>query len=282
MITGIPAWLKPTKFAISVTIYSFTMLWFLSLVDTTKLWRKRLVNIIGWVLTLTFLAEWIGILTQDLRGTTSHFNVATPFDAFMWSLMAIAILVLFMANLAIVVLLLTQRFKNPVLALALRLGMIITIIGLGQGYLMTSPTAQQMANWQAGESISIIGAHSVGVEDGGPGLPFLNWSTEGGDLRIGHFVGMHALQVIPFFALLIMRRRRLSETQKLNLVWIASAVYLSITALVTWQALRAQSIIQPDALTITVFTAIIMIGGVLAIPNLTPRKPLSHTERRLV
>ena len=282
MITGIPAWLKPTKFAISVTIYSFTMLWFLSLVDTTKLWRKRLVNIIGWVLTLTFLAEWIGILTQDLRGTTSHFNVATPFDAFMWSLMAIAILVLFMANLAIVVLLLTQRFKNPVLALALRLGMIITIIGLGQGYLMTSPTAQQMANWQAGESISIIGAHSVGVEDGGPGLPFLNWSTEGGDLRIGHFIGMHALQVIPFFALLIMRRRRLSETQKLNLVWIASAVYLSITALVTWQALRAQSIIQPDALTITVFTAIIMIGGVLAIPNLTPRKPLSHTERRLV
>ncbi len=281
-ITGAPAWLKPTKFAISVSIYSFTLLWFLSLIDTSKHWRKRLVNIIGWTLAITFLAEWVGIITQAARGTTSHFNVSSPFDAAIWSLMAVAIFILFMANIAVVILLLTQKFKSPVLAKALKLAMIIAVLGLAQGYLMTDPTAQQMAGWQTGEAITLIGAHTVGAEDGGAGLPFLNWSTEAGDLRIGHFVGMHALQVIPFLALVIMRRRKLTEKQQINLVFIASAAYLAITLLLTWQALRAQPITQPDSLTISVFAGIITISGILSLLNLSQNKQALNSQRPLL
>jgi hypothetical protein len=274
-ITGSPAWLKPTKFAISVSIYTFTILWFLSFVDTSQKWRARLVKITGWGLVLTLAAEWVGIIIQVFRGTTSHFNVSSPLNAALWSLMAVAIMILFITNIAIAVLLLRQKFENPVFAWGLRLGLLITIVGLGEGYLMTSPTAQQMAGWKNGEAVTIVGAHSVGVEDGGKGLPGLTWSTEGGDLRVGHFVGMHALQTLPFVAWFVSRRKRLATRQQLGLVWTAGLGYLGIVALVTWQALRAQSIISPDGLTLSVFTGIVVsilaatVGIIFSRPNQT-------------
>ncbi len=258
-ITGAPAWLKPTKFAISIVIYTFTLLWMMSFIDTGKRWRKRLVNVLGWVVLVTFAAEWFAIITQVFRGTTSHFNVSSPLNTVLWSLMGIAISILFIANLVIAGLLLAQRFNNPVFAWGLRLGLLITILGLAEGFLMTSPTAQQMAGLQAGERITIAGAHSVGVEDGGPGLPGLTWSTVGGDLRIGHFVGMHALQVLPFVAWFVSRRRRFSIRQQVQLVWTAALGYLGIVALVTGQALRAQPIIAPDSLTLAVFSGIVFV-----------------------
>jgi len=285
MITGVPAWLKPFKFAISITIYTVTMAWLLTFVRTDKIWKRRFVTITTWLITITLALEIVAIGLQAFRGTTSHYNVSTAFDTFWWTVMALAIMVLWFTNFAIAGVLWFERFDSPVVAWSVRLGLIICIIGMGLGYLMTSPSAQQMANWQAGGEINIIGAHSVGVADGGEGLPFVNWSTEGGDLRIGHFVGMHALQVLPLLGWFLERRRttqnraqrRASSARAyVERVFVAAASYLAITLLVTWQALRAQPLIAPDGLTLSVFTSIIILTLAAYLWTLRPHTKHPH------
>jgi hypothetical protein len=116
---------------------------------------------------------------------------------------------------------------------------------------MTGPTAAQLDDFQG-----IAGAHTVGVADGGPGLPLLGWSTVAGDLRIPHFVGMHALQIVPLIAIaldLLGRRGRARarvlrrDPVRRRLVVVAVATYLAALAVVTAQALVGQSIVHPDA-----------------------------------
>ena len=264
MITGAPAWLKPTKFGVSITLYSLTLVWILGFVRGKRRW----VSVLGWTVLTTFALEWFAIITQIVRGTTSHFNVATPLDAALWGLMAVAIAVLWGANFVIAGLLLFQRFENPAFAWSLRLGLALTIIGMGLGYLMTSPTAQQLAGWQAGGAVSIVGAHTVGLPDGGPGLPVTSWSTQGGDLRIPHFIGMHALQVIPFLGWWTSRRKRLAMRVRVALVGVESSFYLGVMLTVTQQALRAQPLLRPDALTLGLLAGLTLLTGLAAFVTL--------------
>ena len=267
VITGAPAWLKPTKFGVSISLYSLTLVWILGFVRG----RPRLVSILGWVVLGTFGLEWFAIITQVVRGTTSHFNVATPFDAALWGIMAISIAVLWGANFVVAGLLLFQKFENPAFAWSLRLGLALTILGMGLGYLMTSPTAQQLAGWRVGEAVTIAGAHTVGLPDGGPGLPITGWSTQGGDLRIPHFVGMHALQVVPLLGWWVSRRKRLPMRTRVALVSVGSSFYLGIISILTQQALRAQPLLRPDALTLGLFTSTAVAAVLAALVILRPR-----------
>jgi hypothetical protein len=270
-ITGQPAWLKPTKFGLSIIIYTLTILWLLGHIRSEKRWIGRAVNLIAWTILSVFVVEMAVIVLQVVRGTSSHFNVATPFDASLWAVMATAIVVLWLANFVLAAVLLFQRFENPAFAWSLRLGLVIAILGMGQGFLMTSPTAQQLAGWQAGEPITVIGAHSVGAPDGGAGLPVTGWRTDAGDLRVGHFVGIHALQVVLVIGWFVTRRRRLDARQQTALVWTAAASYLGFTALVTWQALRAQPLVRPDALTLGALAALV-VATALAVVLITRPK----------
>ncbi len=113
-------------------------------------------------------------------------------------------------------------------------------------------------------SMPAAGAHAVGVPDGGPGLPFLGWSTTGGDLRIGHFVGLHGLQAVPLLALgLALLAGRVtvlaSERVRTRLVRVGAVGWLGLTVLLTWQALRAQPLLAPDALTVGAALALVVL-----------------------
>jgi hypothetical protein len=249
VITGAPAWLKPTKFAISITLYSFTLLWLLSYVEGRRFW----VRTISVVSLVAFFVEMVAVITQVLRGTTSHFNNATPFDTALFSAMGAFVILIWLMNLAAAILLLFQRLPDPAFAWTLRLALLLTLAGSALGVLMTQPTPGQREAMRASGNSALVGAHSVGVADGGPGMPVTGWNTTGGDLRIGHFVGLHALQALPLIGWLLTRRRatrRLSPRQRAALAWIAGLSYLGLMGLVTWQALRGQPLLAPDTATL--------------------------------
>ena len=143
----------------------------------------------------------------------------------------------------------------PVLTWALRFGMIIAVVGMALAFLMTLPTPAQQSSWDAGAAETVAGAHTVGLPDGGPGLPVLGWSTVGGDLRIPHFIGMHALQALPILLIVLeLLSRRLvvlaDPVVRRRLVQVVGVAYAALVGLVTWQALRGQSVVHPDGWTL--------------------------------
>jgi hypothetical protein len=258
LITNAPAFIKPLKFILSSAIYTGTFLYLLTLVQG----RRRWVQIAANVTALVLLLENAIITTQAIRGIPSHFNATTALDGTLFSIMGVAILVLAVFNLLLGVWLTFQRMPNPVIAWSVRLGVFITLAGMFVAVIMTDgPTPSQVAQMEAGQRPSAIGAHSIGVDDGGPGLPILGWSTEGGDVRVPHFVGLHAMQVLPLLGYLLVRRRTLSQRQQLWLVISGGAAYAGWLALLTWQALRGQSIVAMDALTLTAYAG--LLGFVL-------------------
>lgn len=179
-IMGINRWIKPMKFAISLAIYLWTLAIYLYFING----RERAKNIIAWGAMAMMVGEIILIVMQAARGKISHFNISNGFDGIVFSAMGLMILV----NAFLLIYLLVLYFRAEIdlpqsIVWGMRLGIILLLISSVEGGLM-----------------SVILRHSVGVADGGAGLPFVNWSTKGGDLRAAHFIGMHAFQVVPFFA----------------------------------------------------------------------------------
>jgi len=259
VITGAPAWLKPAKFAISVSTYCFTFVWLLGFVEN----HPRLVRLAANVTVVSIVVEMVAIITQAARGTTSHFNVSTPFDSFLWFAMGSFIVLVWTMNLLLAILLLRQRMPDRAFAWSLRLGVLISAVGMAAAFFMVTPTPEQAAAMAGGQRPLIVGAHSVGVADGGPGLPILGWSTVGGDLRAAHFAGLHALQILPLLGWLLTRCRgvlaRLTANDRLTLVFTVGSTYLGLVLLLLWQALRGQSVIHPDGETLAVAAALFAV-----------------------
>lgn len=244
LVDGAPAWLKPLKFAVSIGVYAVTFAWVL---QSLPGW-PRLTRVAASTTTWAFLTEVALIGLQAGRGTASHFNTSTVLDGAIFMVMGVAILAQTIAALAVTVALFRQPFADRAMGWALRLGLAITVAGASTGGLMTSPTRAQIAHFDATGTMPRAGAHTVGGVDGGPGMPGTGWSATHGDVRVPHFLGLHAVQALPLVALLVARLRR--ERARVLAVVGAAASYGALFGLLLAQALAGESIAAPSATTL--------------------------------
>lgn len=262
VLDGAPLWLKPLKFALSNALFAVTIAWLLGFVPG----RARLARRVGWGLTLGLTLENALIVLQAARGVRSHFNSASPLDAVIVSAMFLTILIVMGFTVALAVALLRQSLADPALAWAIRSGLLITIAGAFIGAIMTPPpTSASIAAARAGR-LPVMGSHTVGAPDGGPGIPLTHWSSTHGDLRVPHFLGLHAVQLLPLLAWLL-SRRGLPMRRRTRLVQTAAAAYGSLIVILLWQALRAESVAAPGAMTLAVlggWIALTLAGTMLA------------------
>jgi hypothetical protein len=249
-LLGVSVWEKPIKFYISVSIFSFTYSWLSSFLTRGGRW----VKLTGFVIAVSLAVEIVIILAMASLGETSHFNVSTPTAIAIWSIMATFISIVLFSTIFISLMIMFQKQQEFNLKLALALGSINTAVGMGLAYLMTWPTATQLANYQG-----IAGAHAVGVSDGGPGLPFLGWSTVAGDLRVGHFFGLHSIQVA---AILLALSLLLPIALRIPLIVVGNITWLGFVGIVTWQSLRAEPFASPSALTLSGLAALLAVTAV--------------------
>ncbi|MDB2363560.1 hypothetical protein N9V83_00885 [Flavobacteriales bacterium] len=210
---GTNAWFKPIKFALSTTALVWTVGWYSSYLEPSKS-----INWTNWIIIITLGFEVLYISIQAARGQASHFNNASPFYSFMYSMMGFGAVIATLAIAFIGSKFWFNAFTDlPSYYLwAIRFGFLLFVIFSFEGGIMGG-------NMQ----------HSIGGPDGGNGIPFLGWSISYGDLRIAHFVGMHALQILPLLSWYVLKDTKLSIS--LAILYAGLAVFVLI------QALKAKS-----------------------------------------
>jgi hypothetical protein len=221
---GANVWVKPIKFNISFGTYTLTLGWWFGYLHGIGRTRKAL----RWSFFATISAEILCIVLQAARSAQGH-NLTTSFDA----AVALTTNLMIVVDTALVIWLLVIFWRGhygltPAFLWSIRLGILIFLAGNAIG-------GQMLAHH----------AHTVGRPDGGPGLPFLNWSTVAGDLRVAHFLSIHAIQVLPIAAFMLeqARPRWPQARQKMAVfavagVFTASVLFAYLEALVGKPLLR--------------------------------------------
>ncbi|OYU93372.1 MAG: hypothetical protein CFE21_20805 [Bacteroidetes bacterium B1(2017)] len=214
-VYGVNAWYKPFKFAFSTLTFAWAMAWYAYYLPefNNKLFSWSIIVLLGF--------EIVYIAIQASKGQLSHYNLSTPFYSAMFSLMAFAatLVTLYTAYVGFLF------FKNSFPELpnyyvwGIRLGIIIFVIFSFEGFAMGSRLN-----------------HSVGASNDNSNLFILGWSKIVGDLRVSHFIGMHALQVLPILSYYVLKNTKL--TLALSIAYALLALFTLI------QALKGQPLIK--------------------------------------
>ena len=188
-IQGVNAWFKPLKFAISIGLFSWTMAWYCYYLSNFN------VTPFNWTVITLFGFELVYIIFQASKGQLSHFNISTPTYSLLYSLMGLAAVLVTLYTAYIGLLFFTQSFPDlpKYYVWSIRLGILIFVIFSFEGGLMGSRMN-----------------HSVGAINDNSNWWIVGWSKTVGDLRVSHFIGMHALQLLPLLSFYVFKNTKIT------------------------------------------------------------------------
>lgn len=207
-VYNVSAWYKPFKFAFSTFLFVWAMAWYCYYLPNFN------IKAFNWTVIILLGFEIVYIALQAGKGQLSHYNLSTPVYAMLYSMMALAATAVTVYTAYVGILFFTNDFPTlPNYYLwSIRFGIILFVIFSLEGFVMGSKLT-----------------HTIGGADGGPGIPLLNWSTKFGDPRIAHFIGMHALQVLPILSYYVFKSTKL--TIAISVLYALLAVFTLVQAL---------------------------------------------------
>jgi hypothetical protein len=202
MLNGVNVWIKPTKFFVSLAVQLGTVAWAMQFLPPTER-QGRMVRWSIIAMVIAAVAEMVYISVRAAQGEASHFNTGTPLASALYTLMGIGAVTLTITA-AIIGWRIWRHRKNGLWTEAAGLGLIFgALLGTVAGAYLSSQTG-----------------HSVGGDPtDATGTGFFGWSTTGGDLRIAHFIGLHATQLVPLAAI----------TGRRSVVWLTVLVCTVLT-----------------------------------------------------
>jgi uncharacterized membrane protein YuzA (DUF378 family) len=223
--SGVSVWMKPAKFLSSIGIFAITTAWFFGYVRPDRR-RSPLMRatVAALIVAGTFELVWIG--WQAANGLESHFNTGTPFHTIMYALMGLFAVVLVGTSLPVA----WEIGRRP--APHLRRDFVAAVV---IGLLLTLLLGGILGGYMSGQS-----GHSVGAEGGRTFL--FGWNRSGGDLRIAHFLGIHAEQAIPLLAGLA-AAAGLGARARWGVLIAGATAYAALTLAVFGQAVAGQPLL---------------------------------------
>ncbi len=216
-VYNVNAWYKPFKFAFSTFLFSWAMAWYCYYLPNFN------INLFNWSVVILLGFEIFYIAFQANKGQLSHYNLSTPAYSILYSLMALAATAVTLYTAYVGVLFFKYDFPDlPNYYLwAIRLAIIIFVVFSFEGFAMGSRLN-----------------HSVGAVNDNSNWFIVSWSKTVGDLRVSHFIGMHALQILPLLSYYLLKNTKLT---------IGLSIVYGLLALVTLiQALQGKPLISSN------------------------------------
>jgi hypothetical protein len=181
------------------------------------------IKLFNWSVILLLGFEIFYIAFQASKGQLSHYNLSTPVYSFLFSMMALAATLVTLYTAYVGLLFFTNSFPElpNYYVWAIRLGIIIFVIFSFEGFAMGSRLS-----------------HSVGALNDNSNWFIVGWSKTVGDLRVAHFIGMHALQVVPVLSYYVFKNTKLTVG--------LSVVYGLLALLTLYQALNGKPLVKSN------------------------------------